>query len=144
MNVCWLSEQTNESEKRKDDFQKGKDGFLREVNNIYAADKKKAMLINKWPLAFSLFFFTKLKRSQEYGPGHTESDCNYQVGGNPPREEVGSKDIGQLLLKRTPNEAWCFLASLQPSSFVLCSCQCVGTGPLPLSQERIISNSLSD
>lgn len=139
-----MSEQTNESEERKY-IQKGKDDFQRKVvNNINAADKKRAMLINKGPLAFSLFFFTKLKRSQEHGPGQAEGDCNYQAGGNSPREEVGSKDIGQLLLARTPNEAWCFLGPLQPSSFVLCSCQCVGPGPLPLSQERIISNSSSD
>lgn len=60
------------------------------------------MLINTRPLAFSVFFFTELKRSQEHDPGQAEGDCNHQVGENSPREEAGSKDIAQLLLERTP------------------------------------------
>lgn len=73
------------------------------------------MLINTRLLAFPLFFFTKLKKSLEHLSGGPEGDCNHQTGGKSPREEVGPKDTGQLLLDRTPNEASLVLSGPTPA-----------------------------
>lgn len=59
------------------------------VNNINAADRKGVMLTNK-PSTFSLFF-SKLKWSQEHGPGGAEGDHNDQTGGSSSREELNPK-----------------------------------------------------
>lgn len=53
--------------------QKGKKAFQKKmVNNINAAERKRVILTNKRLLAFSLFFSSKLKWSQEHVPGGTE------------------------------------------------------------------------
>lgn len=96
------------------------------------------MLINKEPLAFS---FHKAQGVTEHGPGGAEGDYNHQTAMNAHGEEVGSKDTVQLPLERTPNEASrCFLAPLLFSFMWLPLCAYWA----PLSQERIISHSLSD
>lgn len=132
------------NQKRENISKKEKDFQRKVVNNINAADKKRAMLINKRPFAFSLVFFTKLKRSQEHGPGQAEGDCNSQVGGNSPGKRWALKTLGSCCWRGHHTRPGTFWAHSNPSFSVLCRCQCVGTGPLPLSQERIISNSLSD
>ena len=101
--------------KRKKAFQK------KMVNNINAADRKRVMLTNKKPSTFSLFF-SKLKWSQEHGPGGAEGDHNDQTGGNSLREELSPKDTAGAgeMSERTPNEASLVLSHppLLPSSLV--------------------------
>ena len=51
---------------------KGKKSFQKKmVNNINAGERKRVILTNKRLSAFSLFFFSKLKWSQEHVPGGT-------------------------------------------------------------------------
>lgn len=105
------------------------------VNNINATNRKRAALTNKRPSAFSLFFFTKLKWSQEHGPGGAEGDYTHETGTNSPREEVGPEDTGAAAAgEDTKWLATCLPSPCQPSSFGSCSFQCLGA--LPSESEK--------
>ena len=91
------------------------------VNNINAGERKRVILTNKRLSAFSLFFFSKLKWSQEHVPGGTGLTIVTRQERTVSGKSRTLRTLGTgELLERTPDEAhWVpSQPSTPPSSLV--------------------------
>ena len=101
---------------------KGKKAFQKKmVNNINAGERKRVILTNKRLSAFSLFFFPKLKWSQERVPGGTGLTIVTRQERTISGKSRSLRTLGTgELLERTLDEAHLVLSqpSTPPSSLV--------------------------